>query len=98
MVFCAAGEAGGAAEPDFWVAAGCCAPTSIAHDRVNASAVSWNNLFTRILFWVVESWNEFLCDGKWPAETKRARGNFESRRSLFAFVFIAIDEHSNVAH
>src|SRR6266851_7908583 len=44
------------------------------------------------------SGNEFLCDREWPAETKSARSDFQSRCGLFALVFAAIHLECDVAH
>src|SRR2546425_10191733 len=44
------------------------------------------------------SGNEFLCDREWPAKTKGARSDFQSRRGLLSFVFAAIHFKRDVAH
>ena len=39
-----------------------------------------------------------MRDGKWPAKTKCAGGQLESRGGLFPLVFVAVYEQSDVPH
>src|SRR6266436_2735087 len=42
--------------------------------------------------------NKLLCDWEWSAKTKGARGDFQSWRGLFSFVFAPIHLKCDVAH
>ncbi len=42
--------------------------------------------------------DELLRDRKWSPKTEGARGDFQARRGLLAFVLVAIDQERNFAN
>src|SRR3984893_10428427 len=94
MVFCS-GVCSGVATEDAGLSGAVCAPLVGANRPSARIAVTPSDVFTEDLFLL---WNELLCDGKWPPKPKGPRRDLQSRRGLFALVFLAVHMQRNILH